>query len=268
MSFKALALDLDGTTLVGEELPEANKLALQKAAKAGYQIIVATARWIEMAQQVAQEVGYGSVAIACSGAQVKELSTGQDIFDHRLPLDFVEELYQVCNSSRCIATVTVGDHVLLKLDGEPDKNLLGPEMRWVTQLEANGADLPRIAAIQGTAVCQYIKDEMKPRFQDRVNVFDSIGPTGKLVITITAKAANKGAALQAACEYLDIPLDQVIAFGDAENDLAMFELAGFSVAMGQATDDIKQAANFVTGANFEDGVAQAIERLLAGDLIS
>ncbi|MEM7099966.1 MAG: Cof-type HAD-IIB family hydrolase [Pseudomonadota bacterium] len=264
--FKALALDLDGTTLVGEDLPVANKLALQEAAQAGYQIIVATARWIEMAQRVVQEVGHGAVAIACSGAQVKDLSTDADIFDHRLPLDFVEELYQVCNTNRCIATVTVGDHVLLKLDGEPDKDLLGPEMRWVTQLQADGADLPRIAAIQGTAVCQRIKDEMKPRYADRVNVFDSIGPTGKLVITITAKAANKGAALAAACGHLDIPPEQVIAFGDAENDLAMFELAGFSVAMGQATDDIKQAASYVTEPNYEDGVAQAISKLLGGDL--
>lgn len=267
-NFKALALDLDGTTLVGEDLPAANKVALQKAHAAGYQIIVATARWIQMAQRVADEVGVNSVAIACSGAQVRDLQRDVDIFDHRLPADFVDELYQVCNAQRCIATVTVSDHVWLKLDGEPARDLMGPEMQWVRQLSTEHDNLPRIAAIQGTAVCNYIKDEMKPRYADRVNVFDSIGPTGKLVITITAKAASKGAALQAACDHLDIPTGQVVAFGDAENDLAMFDLAGFSVAMGQAAADIKAAADFISKANYEDGVAHAIDRLLAGNLLA
>ena len=265
--FKALALDLDGTTLVGEDLPPANKAALQRAHAAGFEIIVATARWLEMARRVADEVGVNSVAIACSGAQVRDLAVDADIFDHRLPADFVTELYEVCNAQRCIATVTVSDHVWLKLDGEPAKDLMGPEMQWVKQLSADHENLPRIAAIQGTAVCNYIKDEMKPRYADSVNVFDSIGPTGKLVITITAKAASKGAALQAACDHLSLPPSQVIAFGDAENDLAMFDLAGYSVAMGQADDEIKRRADYVSKANFEDGVAHAIDQLLDGTLI-
>ena len=63
MRYKALALDLDGTTLVGEDLPEANKVALQRAAADGYEIIVATARWIQMAQRVADQIGTPSVAI-------------------------------------------------------------------------------------------------------------------------------------------------------------------------------------------------------------
>lgn len=262
MRYKALALDLDGTTLVGEDLPEANKIALQRAAAAGYEIIVATARWIQMAQRVADQIGTPSVAIACSGAQVHDPRVAEDIFDVRLPTDFVEDLYQVCNSARCIATVTVSEQVMLKLDGEPDAGLMDDEMTWVKQLALDTTDLPRIAAIQGTAVCEYIKSDLKPKFADKVNIFDSIGPTGKLVLTITAKAANKGVALQAACNHLGLDPAHVIAFGDAENDLAMFELAGASVAMGQAQDQVKAAANYVSAANYEDGVAQAIDIIL------
>ena len=262
-TFKALALDLDGTTLVGEDLPEANKQALKRAAQAGYEIIIATARWREMAQRVADEVGTSSVAIACSGAQVYDPVAQRDIFDHRLPRDFVEEVYALCNGARCIATVTVTDHVQLKLDGEPDLGLMGPEMSWVRELAVNSEHLPRIAAIQGTAVCETIKNELKPRYAETVNVFDSIGPTGKLIITLTAKAANKGAALAAACEHLGFEPSDVVAFGDAENDLAMFEIAGASVAMGQADDEVKAAADFVSARNDQDGVAVAIERLLS-----
>ncbi len=262
MRYKALALDLDGTTLIGEDLPETNKLALQKAAAAGYEIIVATARWIQMAQRVADQIGTPSVAIACSGAQVHDPRVVQDIFDERLPAAFVEDLYEVCNQARCIATVTVSDHVFLKLDGEPDRSLMDEEMQWVPQLAIDHNDLPRIAAIQGSAVCEYIKHEMKPKYADSVNIFDSIGPTGKLVLTITNVKANKGVALQAACNHLGLDPKDVVAFGDAENDLEMFKLAGASVAMGQAHETVKAAADYVSAPNYECGVAQAIELIL------
>jgi hydroxymethylpyrimidine pyrophosphatase-like HAD family hydrolase len=55
----------------------------------------------------------------------------------------------------------------------------------------------------------------------------------------------------------------VVAFGDAENDIEMFRVAGASVAMGQAGDDVKAKATAVTLRNDEAGVARAIERLLA-----
>ena len=95
-----------------------------------------------------------------------------------------------------------------------------------------------------------------------MNIFDSIGPTGRIIITITAKAATKGAALQAACNHLGIDRSETVAFGDAENDLEMFRAAGAAVAMGQADDATKAAATFVTKPNTEAGVGYAIDRLL------
>ena len=267
MKYTALALDLDGTTLVGEDLPPANKAALQRARDAGLEVIIATARWIEMAQRIAEEVGLNGLAIACSGAQVRNLQTNADIFDHRLPINFVQDLYDICNADRCIATVTVSERVLLKLDGQPDADVMGPEMDWVPQLQVDTANLPRIGAIQGSKVCQRIKQELGPKYRDSVNIFDSIGPTGKLVITLTAKSADKGAALHAACDHLSLDTEKVVAFGDAENDLAMFKVAGLSVAMGQADNAVKQAADRTTTPNDEDGVARAIDQLFADGLI-
>ena len=69
-------------------------------------------------------------------------------------------------------------------------------------------------------------DYWQQAYNNSVNIFDSIGPTGKIIITITSKAATKGAALQAACSHLDLKPEEVVAFGDAENDLAMFSVAG------------------------------------------
>lgn len=260
--FRALVFDLDGTLLVGEDLPAANREALLRAKAAGYTIIIATARWVHMAHRIAKQLEIDYPVIACSGGQVHDPKLGRDIFDARLPLAFTKELYALCNAQRCIATVTVDEEVLLKLDGEPDPAMLEPEMRWVTQLQTDENNLPRIAAIQGSAVCAQIKSELKTKYAEEVNVFDSIGPSGKLVITITAKSATKGHAVSAACAHLGIDPQQAVAFGDAENDLAMFAVCGASVAMGQASPQIQQAATYVSAANDADGVALAVNRLL------
>ena len=262
MQYKALAIDLDGTLLVGEHIPAENIRAVRAARDRGIGIIIATARWSHMARRVAKELEISGPIIACSGAQVLDPASGKDLFDHRMPLDFVAELYAICNAERCIATVTVNDRVLLKMEGQPDPSLLDAEMQPLPALIPDRTNLPRVAAIQGSRCNERIRAELGARFAHSVNIYDSIGPTGKLILTLTAKAASKGAALEAACSSLGIMPLQVVAFGDAENDLEMFRVAGASVAMGQADERTRSAATFVTLRNDEAGVAHAIDRLL------
>ena len=267
MTYKALAIDLDNTLLIGEDLPLAHKEAVAAASKAGFQIIIATARWRQMAQRIAAEIGISAPIIACSGAQVYVPAEGKDIFDHRLPLDFVKELYEIIDANRCIATVTSDVDTLLKLEGEPDPSSMPAEMKYVPQLTGTENNLPRIATVQGSAVVKLIKSELKGSYAETVNIYDSIGPTNKVILTMTAKAANKGQALLSTCHYLDIDPADVVAFGDAENDISMFEIAGASVAMGQADERVKSAASKITSANTEGGVAEIIDSLLStGDL--
>ncbi len=71
---------------------------------------------------------------------------------------------------------------------------------------------------------------------------------------------SKGSGVATLAKYLDIPLEQVMAIGDNNNDIAMLRVAGWGVAMGQASEVVKAAAQAVTACNWEDGVALAIER--------
>jgi Cof subfamily protein (haloacid dehalogenase superfamily) len=268
MKYKALAFDLDGTLIIGETLPESNRLAVRAAYDAGYRVIIATARWRQMAQRIEAQIGISGPAITCSGAQVYCPDIGGDVFDERLPEDFTKDLYAICDAERCIATVTVDDRVLLKLDGKPDPDLFPEEMEHVARLAGADPSLPRVAAIQGSHVNRLIREELQPRYQDRVHFFDSIGPTGKVILTLTASTASKGDALRAACRHLDIDASEVIAFGDSENDIEMFRAAGASVAMGQADERTRAAATVVSTPHDEDGVANALELLLrTGDIV-
>ncbi len=264
MKYAALAIDLDGTLLVGDDVPQANVQAIRAALAAGLRVIIATARWSQFALRLGGELGIDGPVIACSGAQVYDPALPGDVFDRRLPRDFVEALYAICNEERCIATITLDEHVEIKMDGQPNQRFMSPEMRWAQSLQLEGRNnLPRVAAVQGSHCGERIRRELGEAFRGTVNIVDSIGPTGKVILTLTAREATKGAALQAACDHLQLDTGEVVAFGDAENDLAMFRLAGASVAMGQADDVTRAAATYVSKPNTDAGVAHAINRLLA-----
>ena len=268
MQFRALAIDLDGTLLVGEVVPADNLRAVRAAVARGYQVVIATARWREIALDVAAQIGVKSPIVACSGAQVHLPDRGVDLYDVRLPERFVDALYAICDAERCVATVTIDHDVLLKLDGQPDVASLPAGMTWVASLNSRRDSLPRVAAIQGSKANQRIRAELQADFGDSVNFYDSIGPNGKTILTLTHKRADKGVALQIALDHIGVAANETVAFGDAENDLQMFRIAGASVAMGQADEHIKRQAAFVTLPNTECGVAHAIDRLLAtGGLI-
>jgi Cof subfamily protein (haloacid dehalogenase superfamily) len=79
----------------------------------------------------------------------------------------------------------------------------------------------------------------------------------------TALLANKGDGVVAVARAMEVPIENVAVIGDMANDLPMFARAGLSIAMGQAPEHVRAAADWVTASNEEDGVARAIERLIA-----
>jgi Cof subfamily protein (haloacid dehalogenase superfamily) len=79
-------------------------------------------------------------------------------------------------------------------------------------------------------------------------------------LDVTHKLANKGAALLALARHLAIPPEEIATIGDGSNDVAMFAQSGLGIAMGNASDEVKAQAHFLTDSNEEDGFAKAVER--------
>jgi len=270
MTFRALAIDLDGTLLRRDEtVSERNRQAVEAARAAGLQVILATAGWFQRAERVARPLGLFGPAITCSGAEVRRLSDGADLMDVRMPAAFAERLYEILDAHRCIAWVALDDAVLMKIEGTPDPALLMPEIRHVPRLAGAAAGVPpRMVLVQGTAVTAAVREALADEWGAKVRFISSISGYAKSILTLTAVGADKGLALAVACRDLGIDPAEVVAIGDADNDMEMFRVAGGSFAMGQASDTVKAAAKAVTGSNDADGVAQAIERLLAeGDAV-
>lgn len=78
-------------------------------------------------------------------------------------------------------------------------------------------------------------------------------------LEVTPKGVSKGAALTQLAAKLNLDVSEIMAIGDEQNDLSMIELAGTGVAMGNAIDKVKAAAQYISADNDHDGVAQAIQ---------
>jgi Cof subfamily protein (haloacid dehalogenase superfamily) len=81
-------------------------------------------------------------------------------------------------------------------------------------------------------------------------------------LDVTNPEADKGYAVRALCAETGVPATETAVIGDQANDMAMFAVAGLSVAMGQGTDEVRAAADFVTAANTEDGFAKAVDNVI------
>ena len=86
--------------------------------------------------------------------------------------------------------------------------------------------------------------------------------TAPFYLEIIPKIINKGQGILHACEYLGIQPEEVVAFGDAENDISMIKVAGMGIAMGNAEEEVKKIADRITLTNNENGIAAVLEQIL------
>jgi Cof subfamily protein (haloacid dehalogenase superfamily) len=122
--------------------------------------------------------------------------------------------------------------------------------------------LEQIDKIVATSHNTQLLIELEAQLLPQVEGQAQVSRSQPVYLDVTAMQANKGQALATLAEFVGVPLAQTAALGDGGNDPAMFHCAGFSIAMGQAEEAVKRQADVVTGANTEDGAAQAIERYI------
>jgi len=125
-----------------------------------------------------------------------------------------------------------------------------------------GASLDSAAKIVGASgdfeVLARCESEMRAALAGNA----SVARSQPYYLDITHPLANKGAALSEIATLLAVPPAEIAVIGDGGNDVALFERSGFSIAMGNASEEVRQAADFVTDSNRDEGFANAVERFI------
>lgn len=259
MSVKLIAVDMDDTLLDNSiQVSPRTREVLQKAAAQGVKVTIATGRMYCSALPFAEQLGLDVPLITYNGAMIKNSLSGEILLHHPVDCKLAGEVLVFFREHGWYIQSYVDDILYVNEKGEHVlyyERLAGVKSIAIGDKLYTMKQLPtKLLAMVEAGQMQEISRIVKEKFGGRLTVTNS-KPT---YIEMVNPKANKGAALAYLAEKLDIKQEEVMAIGDSNNDLDMIRYAGWGVAMGNASDKVKDAARFVTTRNDEDGVAEAV----------
>ena len=272
-NIKLIALDLDGTLLNSDkQLSDENAAALARAAEEGVEIVPATGRFYRGMPQIIRDLPYVNYVISVNGAQVYDVKNRKTVCSSEIPweravsvmekLDTIDVIYDCYQDGWGWMTQELYDKAEQYAANIHSLKMIKELRTPVFELKQTLKERAR-----GVQKIQIFFRDMKLR-NDMLKVlpleFSDLVVTTSIVnnIEINSRQATKGIALKKLAEYLDIPISQTMAFGDDTNDITMLEEAGIGVAMGNAYEEVRQAADYITTDCNESGAANAIKHFL------
>ncbi|KJG09791.1 Cof-type HAD-IIB family hydrolase [Photobacterium kishitanii] len=265
--YKLVALDMDGTLLNSDgAISEHNKQAIAAARAQGVYVVLASGRPIEGMTWALKELNMNSdndFVLSYNASLIQRVASQEVVRSQTL----------IGSDAKAIAAIAhdlgVHVHAFSRRQG-----LITPQHNYYTDHEAkiNGltitlADFAELDDNEEIMKVMIIDDaerleaaiaQLPPALYQQYTIVRS----APFFLEFMHTNSNKGVGVKALADFLNINQDEVIAMGDAGNDHHMIEFAGLGVAMGNATEETKAIANYITDTNNNSGVAQVIEKFI------
>ncbi|TDM04157.1 Cof-type HAD-IIB family hydrolase [Macrococcus carouselicus] len=262
--YKLIALDMDDTLMTsGNVMSDRTRDALLAAQQAGVKVMLASGRptsGMVKDAKLLQLDRRESYILSYNGARLTAMKDMSLLKENALTKEQFDEVYDYCQSHQLFMITYVNEEIIYE-GSHPYMNreheLTGLPMKEVADLKAY---------VQGN-----VPKAMAVDFEDRISAADNElngslnghihATTSKpYFLEFMTKGVSKGVTLKELVETLGLDRNEVMAFGDSDNDKDMIEYAGLGVAMGNANDTIKAAADIVTSDNDHDGIAEVVEK--------
>lgn len=254
---KTIVLDLDGTLLNSKkEVSERNKKAILTAHEQGIIVIFATARPPRSVKDfLPHELQNIATMVYYNGALI--VNKALDYRQH-YPIDsaIISEIIEFVITYQADACLSVESE-----DTWYSNKTLDYKKAMNTDVNPTVISLNELKKVNASKllISQYSHHEkLQKQFEHKVNTICTDAGT---LTQIMAKGVSKEQAIKEICIQNNIPISDVMVFGDDWNDLELFYACGFPIAMGNAIPELKDIAYFITDTNDEDGVAQVLEKL-------
>ena len=270
---RAVLMDMDGTLLGKSQVAVStrNMEVLQAAIEKGIHIIPCTGRvYNMMPPQLLTQQGL-RYFITSHGARAYDRDTDSSIYEDLIPVEKSVELLKILEGKNLYNEIAADGTIYLEksVADNLDMSIVPEHHIWYVRDNCYTAvenlseyfleNKIGIEKMNIYGIPQEIQQE----------IFDAITATGAIQHTRGAAAANlefshhtlnKLKAVDAVLERLGVTYEETLAIGDSSSDLEIIKACGLGVAMGNAPQNIKDAANVITGINTEDGLAQALEK--------
>lgn len=262
---KLVAIDIDGTLLNSQhEMTPRVEQALRAAIDQGTQIVFATGKTRNAVVPHLMKLGIDAPGIYNQGLIAVD-AEGKLIHNVTLDARVARQVITVAEDRGFATLAYAGSRILTKTRNRHIEEILTkyhetpPEVVGPLQNLLIDTQFHKLIAVGDPHAIRGLRWQLTAL----------VGGAGRLVqaavdemLEILPPQGSKGAALKVVCKHFKIAPEQVLAIGDAENDIEMMQFAGIGVAMGNADQKTKDAANHVVGSNDQDGVAEALERFV------
>lgn len=288
--YKLVAIDLDGTLLDSYgNISQKNKSVIEAVKRKGTKVIIASGRNKTSALSFSKDINSSEYVICNNGATLYDIKNNKNIYNQYIDKKKALDIIKICDENSIFYSIYTEDFVIantmnynvLFFESENGKTLEEQrtnikiikdvysyikENENVNVLKMNICDNNKIIFDRIISKLKNIKE---------VNVLDVEHMTKKIIKTgteevtieyyyteITSEGVNKWNAISRLIDILNISKEEIITIGDNANDIMMIKEAGMGVIMGNAAPYLKDCANFETKTNNEDGVAEALEKLI------
>lgn len=277
---KLVALDMDGTLFNDKlEITEENQQAIKAALAAGVHVIISTGRpYCGLPLDTFRELGI-RYAITSNGGGIYDITDNSCIFDRCMPAEIVAPIIRYLQTK----DIQYDAFIDGKRYREPSKQ---PIIDRLTQFPAATRAFVKTNAIFVSDLAAFIEEQnlamqkmtinfyplADGTYKDRDDVWAYLSANpdvtalcgGYKNIEYTLTGTSKALGLRFLADYLQIPMEATMACGDTQNDADIMQAAAIGVAMGNADNDIKAIADFISKTNNESGVAYAIQKFVFG----
>ncbi len=264
---KLIALDLDGTLNNDQkQITAKTKTALIAAQERGIRLMLASARpspGLCKERDILRLQNHGGILMSYNGGRIVDAATGRALFETAMDMETARAVLRRLEDLPVTPILDDGKQFFAtdvngyKVDYECKNN------NMVCSEVGNLAGFLHFAPIK---ILMSVEPALLPEVQQKIATFLprelTVVQTAPFYLEVIPRRIHKGQGILDMCRALGISPADVIAFGDAENDIPMLQAAGIGVAMGNAAEKVKAAADFVTLSNNDDGIAAALEKYL------
>ena len=265
---KIIYFDLDGTLLNSEKkVSDANKLAIKRAYDSGIEIVVCTGRQNKAARKFKELIGVGKYMICSNGSEIIEIDSGEELFSNCIEKESVEVLYKHFRENPSI--------VNFKFDTKYARYVLKPDILIDDTIDFDETDtkffddnniLQIVVVFKDEQSCDNFAENIKKIYGVKVEYKFSLKSkeTGERLfyLDLVNSSVSKGNSINGLVRYLKLNMGNVVCFGDDINDLSMIQMAGHGIAMGNASEILKENADEVIGDNNTDDISKVIDRII------
>lgn len=265
--YKILALDLDGTlTNSKKEITPHTLDILTQAQQKGLRIVLASGRPTQGIMPLANQLhlkDYKGYILAFNGGLIIDCTTGEVIYQKMLDTSVYKHLYETGNTKdfkilsykdNCIACEDI-ENKYVRYAAYLNKMKLKKLNNFLDEINFPE---PKCLIVGNEEKLANLEKELSGHYQGKMSIYRS----EPFFLEILPLGIDKANRLEYLLNYLGLKKEELMVCGDGYNDLSMIEFAGLGIAMSNAQDVVKEAADYITLSNEEDGVAAAVKKFI------